>query len=347
MDLGGVFGWLSGFEGRLSFFVIPVSSNEAVFDWATFWSTSIVAVTTLIAAYGTFWATRKWERKKIYDASEDKNSERALSGYLKLHQWANLVANIDLHISNCFTEAYNHGFLTPDASLMVGPAVGVFSAPEKLTSDEYSFLLTKENYELVDRVLLLEQRGANLLCVLDEYSKVRVETEVWVTSLPGFKSTFDGPMANQMFPIQYAAAVEQRVGQLNRIVAGIVEATAVDVPMSEEIVTEFINAARLRFLDRFPSINFGINPNVSSRTLAQFDLFAQVVEVPLYPGLCPTLRSDWALDKVWLGNQVWPSAKVSISPRQRLRTATILRAEWFLRPSPLPPPPTSATSHQS
>ncbi|WP_416367796.1 hypothetical protein [Tritonibacter mobilis] len=347
MDLDGLFGWLSGFEGGLSFFVIPVSSNEAAFDWATFLSTSIVAVTTLVAAYGTFWLTRRWERKKICDASEDKNSERALSGYLKLHQWANLVANIDLHISNCFTEAYNHDFLTSDASLMVGPAVGVFSAPEKLTSDEYSFLLTKENYELVNGVLLLEQRGANLLCLLDEYSKLRVETEAWVTSLPGFRSTFDGPMANQMFPVQYAAAFEQRVGQLNRIVAGIVEATAVDVPMSEEIVAEFINAARLRFSDRFPSINFGTNPNVSSRLSAQFDLFSQVAEVPLYLGMCSTLRSDRTFDKVWLGNQVWSSEKVSMSPRQRLRAATILRPEWILRPSPLPPPPTSATSHQS
>lgn len=253
----GLFGWLTEFDGKLSVFFIPLTETKTGLDWSNISSNLIGAVATIIAAFLAFWLGIRAEKKRRELDDLKAGAAQALSGYFKLAKCANLIANIDLHIKKSYEAASEEGLTPHEPYQAVGPSVGVFAEPEALKSDEFKFLLTKENFELVVEVELVEARALNLLHLLEKYSEMHVELQFWMETIPGFTRKFDGPTALDEFPTKYEAGLHLRGAQLNRVLAGIMQSLEEDAELSINVTQKFIDAAHKHYGQHFPKLSFG------------------------------------------------------------------------------------------
>lgn len=164
-------------------------------DWSEIASTTIGGITTIIAAYLTFWWANRADHQRQIDAERKASAASAMSGYFKLSQWADIIGNIKLHLDESFEAAREGGIDGGEPFAFVGPTSGLLIEPERLKSDEFSFLLNVDSFDLIGKVILIEQRSANYNHLLNEYSNLHVGLQDWLDSLPGFKRTMDGPIA--------------------------------------------------------------------------------------------------------------------------------------------------------
>ena len=253
-----IFGWLSQIDGKLSIFVIPLTKPQTGFDYSAITSSVVGGLVTLLAAFGVFWLGNRKERKIREDEERKKAAANALSGYFKLAKWSNLIANIDLQINKSVKSAAEHGLSSSEAFAIIGPSAGVFAEPEQLKASEFSFLLTAENFELVDDVGKVEERAINLHHLFNQYSTMHVELQMWLDTIPGFSRKLDGPIATDHFPVEYKDKFDFRAAQLNQIMAGIVEHLEQDKISSIKTTQKFISAAHECYKPHFPKLECGL-----------------------------------------------------------------------------------------
>jgi hypothetical protein len=253
----GIFAWLSEIDGKLAVFVVPLNPPQTGLDWSTIFSGVVGGLATLFAAFSVFWLGNRSEQKKREDEDLKAAAANALSGYFKLAKWCNLIANINLQINKSYQAANEHGLSSSEAFAIVGPSAGVFTEPELLNASEFSFLLTKENFEIVTDVGLVEDRAINLHRLFQQYSALHIELQLWLDAIPGFNRKLDGPIAKDQIPDDYQDRFDYRAAQLNQIIGGIVEALEEDMPFSTKTTQKFILAAHERYKPYFPKIDFG------------------------------------------------------------------------------------------
>jgi hypothetical protein len=257
MMFDGILAWLSEIYGKLSVFVIPLNQPQTGLDWSTIVSGVVGGLATLIAAFCVFWLGNRRERKAREHEELKAAAANALSGYFKLAKWCNLIANINLQIDKSYQAAKEHGLSSSEAFAIVGPSAGVFTEPELLNASEFSFLLTKENFEIVTDVGLVEDRAINLHHLFQQYSALHIELQVWLDAIPGFSRKLDGPIASDQFPSEYKDRFDYRAAQLNQIIGGIVNTLEEDMAFSTKTTQKFILAAHERYKPHFPKLDFG------------------------------------------------------------------------------------------
>lgn len=247
--------WLSALHTKFVYVFSENGATHDVIDWATLVPTLLGGFITLIVALITFWLTARAERKRR-DAERNRDAAvDALSGYHKLSAWVDLFGNINNLISDCFKDAHSDGFNASEPFQVVPPFAGRFLEPPALKINEFRFLLTKKYSECVNEIVELEKHGINITKLLDEYSRLRLELESWIDSLPNVERELSGPLAETAIPAEHKAKFEMRVGQLNRILVGLVEQLETDVPRSKKCLIDFVSAANDLFGSDFPKLD--------------------------------------------------------------------------------------------
>jgi len=252
-----ILAWLSEIDWKLSVVVMPLTQPQTGLDWSTIVSGVVGGLATLIAAFCVFWLSNRRERKAREDEELKAAAANALSGYFKLAKWCNLIANINLQIDRSDQAAKEHGLSSSEAFAVVGPSAGVFTEPEPLNASEFSFLLTKENFEIVTDVGLVEDRAINLHHLFQQYSALHIDLQVWLDTIPGFSRKLDGPIASDELPIEYKDRFDYRAAQLNQIIGGIVDTLDEEMAFSTATTQKFILAAHERYKPHFPKLDFG------------------------------------------------------------------------------------------
>ncbi|WP_424942835.1 hypothetical protein [Aliiroseovarius crassostreae] len=200
------------------------------------------------------------DRKKRAEERLAIEASHAISGFIKLTQWTNLLANIKQHIDRFYHEAQQDGLQTTEACLIVGPSAGQFTEPEKLKAEEFAFLAMEKESDLLGSVQLLEARAQNTNHVLNDYSRLRMEFEIWLESLPGFQRKLDGRLTEDRFPAEHKGNWDIRVAQLNVLIGELIGQIDDEINFAEQTVNRFSEVARRRFGDRFPKISFDMKP---------------------------------------------------------------------------------------
>ncbi|WP_127748432.1 hypothetical protein [Parasedimentitalea marina] len=257
------FSWLSDIDARVSFIIVQAPDTSASFSWSAIIPTVIGGGIALLTALAMFYFSNSLERKKREEERIRNNASSAVSGFLKLTRWANLVANVDEHINKFYEEANAHGHEADQAFQIVGPSVGKFLEPDRLTVEEYSFLLSKEHSELIGKIQMVEERAANLLQLLDQYSSDYLEFSKWLHTVPGFSRELDGPIAKSKIPKKYMAQVDEHGAQLNRILAGITEHIGEDLVTATQVIQEYGQVAHDEFKPYIEKLSFEY-PSIST-----------------------------------------------------------------------------------
>lgn len=259
--------WFEKIKGGFALLGEAGSQQTGALDWSAVTSNLIGGGATIVAAFLAFWLGNRAERKRRDRATKERMAANALSGYFKLAQWANLVANIDKHITDCYASAREAGLESSEPFLTVGPSAGKLVEPNFLTAEEFGFLLTKEHFQLAEDVQLVERRAVNLHHLLSEYSAQHLDFQDWLDTLPGYQREMEGPIASDAVPEKYLGKLNFRGAQLNRLMAGIVEHLNEDLRFATETTQKFIDVAHERFQPDFPRMEFGLESHQGARHL--------------------------------------------------------------------------------
>ncbi|UWP93157.1 hypothetical protein K3X13_04765 [Aliiroseovarius crassostreae] len=224
---------------------------------ATLLGAGISTATALIV----FTLNQKSERKKRDEERKRLEAGNAISGHIKLTQWANLLANIQSHIDRFYEEASQDDLQVYEPYQIVGPTAGLFLEPERLKAEEFAFLISEKESELISNMLLVEARASNTHHLLNEYSKQRLAFEEWLENLPGFKRELVGRISKESIPIEHKTNWDLRIAQLNVILGNIIENIEDDILLAENTTNEFARIAHHRFDDHFPEITLNSEPS--------------------------------------------------------------------------------------
>lgn len=260
MNLEGIFGWFSNLTGSISFFVVPVVQGNTWLDVGAIvsglFSTLVGGVLAIFVAYKSFkWATDAEAERREKDRL-DLAATNAYSGYAKLAQSMNLLANLEDWISKAYDEARAAGRSIENACEVVPVFVGRFNEPAFLAPAEYSFLHTKQNQDLIDQILLLEQRASNTVSLINEYKRLSVEFDSWREAVCSERST-DGVRVFDVLSNDLRGAEATRRANLNHIIDTVVGNIEQELKDGDKTVQLFIDAAHQEYGDRFPPMKFG------------------------------------------------------------------------------------------
>ncbi len=256
LNLEGIFGWFSNLKGNISFFDVPIEQSDTWLDKDAIISTMVGGALAIFVAYKSFKWANDAEAERRKKERLDLAATNAYSGYAKLAQWLNLLANLEDWISKAYDEARAKGRSIENACEVVPVFVGRFNEPAFLAPAEYSFLHTKENQGLIDQILLLEQRASNTVSLVNEYKRLAVEFDSWREAVGSGRST-DGVRVFDTVPLHLKGAEATRRANLNIIVDTVVQNIKEDLVEGDKTVQQFIDAAHSTFGELFPHMAFG------------------------------------------------------------------------------------------
>lgn len=229
-------------------------------DLNSVFSTVVGGAITLLATVLTWHLSNKSAHRKQQEEQRKAEASQALSGYFKLQAWTNLIQNIGRLVDNAFDQSNEAGLQSTEAYAYVPAGVGKFLEPERLTASEYSFLLDKDSYELLEHVLLVEARAISLHAILDKYSELRLELEHWLEKVQGVKRGLTDRVAVDMIPLEHATNFELRAAKLNLLIWEIIEKSSEDGRFAFVTTKRYLNVAHRRLQPEFPKIEITVAP---------------------------------------------------------------------------------------
>jgi len=280
--LDGFVAWLSEAGGRISFVVVPVDAQEEGFSWTDpgLIGAMIGAAASILVAFAILMITTSIERRhraldkvefdrvRAEDQSamevqrtEDRlrrDAAGALNTHAKVSRYANSILAVKNAIDRRFAEINEDGSDLADPSQIVGPIPGKFVVPEKLKSDEYSFLFTKENFLVAGEIEDLESGCILMMSLVEEYTAMQLELQKWLDDMHGAERRLEGMIASDIIPREMEGRLNRRIAQANILIASIVEITDQRNPSPKEVMEHFIAAAVASpFGKYFPKMELG------------------------------------------------------------------------------------------
>lgn len=280
--LDGFVAWLSEAGGRISFVVVPVDAQEKGFSWTDpgLIGAMIGAAASILVAFAILMITTSIERRhraldkvefdrvRAEDQSaieiqrtEDRlrrDAAGALNTHAKVSRYANSILAVKNAIDRRFAEINEDGSDLADPSQIVGPIPGKFVVPEKLKSDEYSFLFTKENFLVAGEIEDLESGCILMMSLVEEYTAMQLELQKWLDDMPGAERRLEGMIASDIIPREMEGRLNRRIAQANILIASIVEITDQRNPSPKDVMEHFIAAAVASpFGKYFPKMELG------------------------------------------------------------------------------------------
>lgn len=239
--------------------VMPAVESKSVLDWSTLIPTMVGGIATILAALLAFGLGYWEDRKNRGDERLRAAAVNAMAGYFKLAESANLVANIKSHIDKSYKAAEDAGLNQSEPFLTVGPSAGLFTEPERLKPQEYSFLMGKEHFDVIGEVLLVKQRAINLNHLFLQYTDMKIDFQKWLCNIESFERKMDGPLAADIIPPEYKLKFDVRGANLNQVIGSIIEHVRHDLLFAETVTNKFILVAHRKFNPHFPKLEFGID----------------------------------------------------------------------------------------
>ena len=192
--LDGFVAWITEAGGRISFTVVPVVVQDNDFSWtdpgligamigaaaSILVAFAILMITASIEKRHRAWDKIEFDRIRVEDQSavevqrtEDRlrrDAAGALNTHAKVSRYANSILAVGNAIDRRFADLNGDGSELSDSSQIVGPIPGKFVVPEKLKSDEYSFLFTKENFLVAGEIEDLESSCILMMSLVEEHT---------------------------------------------------------------------------------------------------------------------------------------------------------------------------------
>ena len=255
-ELEGITRALGETFSRLSqYFAVP-DGVQAGIDWSVVVPTVVGGGATILAALLAFWLAHRAESNRRRQEQLSLSAKNALSGHFKLLQWINLLANINSHIDKHYEQAREFDVMPIEPCLIVGPSVGLFIEPKLLEPEDYKFLLSKQNSDLIPDIMLVESRSSNAHYLFRTYTEMHLALQDWLDGLPQFERVLDGPIAKDKIPKDCLPKFDVKVAQLNRVLAGLVEHLDDDLTLAKQANEKFCNAAHKEYGSKFPKMEF-------------------------------------------------------------------------------------------
>lgn len=239
--LDAVFAWLSQFDGQVSVHFLPLS-KEPNFSLLSLAPAAVSAVASIAATSWFFRKTVAKERIAREETAKELGAARAISGCLKLIQWANILGEVNNHFSKQ-VRALPADMNNVSKFHSIRPMIGKHAEPEKIRPDEFSFVLKSEFGNLADDVSLAERRAVNLLFLVEKYLNMNGEFDAWIETIPGAKlKAIDGAY-DVMIPKEYIPNFEYRASNLEGVLTGILNRLN-DLDETTATVRRFIAAGQ-------------------------------------------------------------------------------------------------------
>lgn len=265
--LDTIFAWLTEAGGRFSFLVVPIGALDKGFSWtdpgligamigaaaAILVAFAVLMVTTIIekghrALDKTEFDKIRAEDQAAVDAQRIEDRLRreaggALSAYLKVSRYANSILAVKNAIDQRYADLHADGHELENPSQIVGPIPGKFVVPERLKSEEFSFLLNKESFLVAGEIEDLESSCILMMSLVEEYTAMQFEVQKWLDDMPGADRKIEGMIASDEIPKTMEGRLNRKIAQMNILIASIIEITERDNPTPKEVMEHFIAAA--------------------------------------------------------------------------------------------------------
>lgn len=238
---------------NMAFEVSPIEEKKG-FDWIPFASAALGGAASITASVVAFKLSNASNEKAKKDEEKRLSAMAAMSGYFKILHCVNTFSNVKLHIDDSYRQAHESGFKGHEPYQYVAPSVGRFFVPEKLKSEEFSFLLLNNEVDVINNIDIIVSRAFNTLELLDKYSELRLEMMSWVNEIPELERVIDGANATDIIPTKYKSRFEAREIQLNLLLWGIIEDLDGDRDLSIKTIEGFVDSAHKTYSPYFPKI---------------------------------------------------------------------------------------------
>lgn len=265
--LDGFIAWLTEADGRLSFFVVPVEAANRGLSWSDpgLVGAIIGAVASILIALAVLVTSTKIEQKRravdkaefdririedqaAVDAQRTEDRLRreaagAMNTYFKVSRYANSILAVKSTIEQRYAEVQAETDELENPCQIVGPISGRFVEPERLKSDEFRFLFTKENFLVAGEIEDLESASILMMSLVQEYTAMQFELQKWLDDLPGVDRKIEGMIGSDMIPTEMEGRLNRRISQMNILIGSIIEIVEQKNPTPKEVMEHFIAAA--------------------------------------------------------------------------------------------------------
>ncbi|MEP1330145.1 hypothetical protein [Pseudophaeobacter sp.] len=205
-------------------------------------------------AYLIFIRGLRSERDKQAALEQNRRSEAAFGAMFKMRDWL----EAGLKTGNLVEEQLARRGDKISAGLPVPMAVKPFPnslpEPERISVTEVSFLASRDNAELINRVFEIQSWGHHLLVLASQYSRKRIEFGEWFASNAteheligdeGFSATFDK---------REGVEARMRIAEME----GLLDSILLDFHETEnrhkEAIAQFISECQAAYPESFPAV---------------------------------------------------------------------------------------------
>lgn len=217
------------------------------------------AMSTATAAV-IFWLGSRLSRMQREREDMARRADLALSGYVKIYQSVNTLANMKQMFDRVYQEAAADGHLDWEPYQIVGPIAGKFPDPQAITASEGAFLFKNGKVDIFQNAILLSDRVTGNIATLIKITEIYEKMHDWLDGLEGIDRVVDGDIARDQIPDQYLPRFSMFAGSLNGLLTGLITTLDLDVPASVKLANDYIDAARVELKDSFPNITVGQAP---------------------------------------------------------------------------------------
>ncbi|PJF08831.1 hypothetical protein [Pseudorhodobacter sp. MZDSW-24AT] len=239
----GFIAWLTEANGRLSFFVVPVEKADEGFPWTEAIAAGLATIGSAVVALLVLYLTIRVENKRRHDDELKAEAAGAMNAYSKISRYANNILAVKNAIDQQYADIRREGDELENPSQVVGPIPGRFVEPERLKPDEFRFLLTKENFLIVGEIEDLEASCVLMMSLVEEYSKMHLDTQKWLDDMPHADRKIEGMIASDMIPTAMKGRLDRRVAQMNILIVNVIRIAEQQDPSPKQVMEHFIAAA--------------------------------------------------------------------------------------------------------
>lgn len=172
-------------------------------------------------------------------------------GLHKLMATLNSIENMARHIDREFKAISAEINPAEDPSMIVRPIVGAFPVLDDLSATEMEFLSSGDG-SLPAKIWEIQLRARNSEVILSEYNKLKADYHRFVEEIEGGIQGIEGDVVHLQFEGQDAKIATIKIGQMNLLLADLIQALEEDRQAIKIVVKDYLDAANGEYGEYFP-----------------------------------------------------------------------------------------------
>ncbi|MEO1986248.1 MAG: hypothetical protein ABGX47_06265 [Martelella sp.] len=212
-----------------------------------------------LVAYRVFRLGLKAERDKQKEQEEKHLSELAFQGLFKAQEWFNHGFQSYRTVRSMLDEREEEIAHGAPKSMVVMPIVESLPQPENIAIAEVSFLASRNNTELINKIYEIQRWGYHLSALTSEFTNQRLAWDEWSLANSQSEGMEDSPDGiSSVFSDSLALQAQIRVRKMDKILEGILEGGDETISRHSETIKDYIKACRDKYPETFPKISFKV-----------------------------------------------------------------------------------------